>query len=372
MPESAPSTEDKREQQVDKVRYAIVGAGWISQEAFMPSVAQTRNSEMTAIITGNRNGAKKLAEFYGIEHIFSYEEYDEALASGLFDAVYIALPNSMHADYTIRALRKGIHCLVEKPLAVSVDECEAMIGAAWSSGALLMTAYRLHNEPGTVEAIRLIREGAIGDPRLFTSTFCAQVDAGNHRLRAAHWGGPLQDVGVYCLNAARHVFGSEPTEAIAMKGHGTDPRFGEVEEALVATLRFPGDGLACFAVSFNAADIDTYQVVGTKGSLVMLPGFRLETPTRMILTRGAERTEKTFADVDHFGGQTAYFSDCIRTGTQPESDGTEGLADVRALLAIEAAAATGMPQPIANRPRPSHPDAETVRLVERTNRRLLL
>lgn len=357
---------------MDKVRYAVVGAGWISQEAFMPSVAQTGNSEMTAIITGNRRGAERLAEFHKIRHVFGYEEYDEALASGLFDAVYIGLPNSMHADYAIRAASKGIHALVEKPLAMSVEECEAMIAAAQAGGTLLMTAYRLHNEPGTVEALNAIRGGAIGEPRLFTSVFSAQIGVTNHRLKAAHWGGPLQDIGVYCLNAARHVFGSEPTEAIAMKGHGSDPRFAEVEEALVATLRFPGDALASFSVSFNAAEIDTYQVVGTTGSLVMQPGFRFETPTRMILTRGAEVTEKTFPSVDHFGGQTAYFSDCILTGTQPESDGGEGLADVRALLAIEAAAKTGLPQTITTAVRPSHPSADTVRLIERTNRRLLL
>jgi predicted dehydrogenase len=357
---------------LSSVRYAVVGAGWISQEAFMPSVDQTKNSSMTAIVSGNRGGAEKLAKFYGIEHIFSYEDYDKALASGLFDAVYIGLPNSMHADFTIRALTKGIHALVEKPLAPSVEECEAMIAAAKAGGALLMTAYRLHNEPGTVEAVRLIREGAIGEPRFFSSIFCAQVDVANHRLKAAHWGGPLQDVGVYCLNAARHVFGSEPTEAIAMKGHGADPRFREVEETLAATLRFPGDALANFLVSFNATDIDSYQVVGTTGSLTMQPGFRFETPTRMTLARGRVISEKTFPNGDHFGGQTAYFSDCIRSGVQPESDGGEGLADVRALLALERAAKTGLPQTIATDPRPSHPSADTVRHVDRTDRRLLL
>jgi predicted dehydrogenase len=290
----------------------------------------------------------------------------------LFDAVYIGLPNSMHADFTIRALSKGIHALVEKPLAPSVEECEAMIAAAKAGGALLMTAYRLHNEPGTVEAVRLIRDGAIGEPRFFSSIFCAQVDASNHRLKAAHWGGPLQDVGVYCLNAARHVFGSEPTEAIAMKGRGADPRFREVEETLAATLRFPGDALASFLVSFNATEIDSYQVVGTTGALTMQPGFRFETPTRMILARGRAISEKTFPSGDHFGGQTAYFSDCIRSGAQPESDGAEGLADVRALLALERAAKTGLPQTIETDPRPSHPSADTVRHVDRTDRRLLL
>jgi predicted dehydrogenase len=254
---------------MENVRYAIVGAGWISQIAFMPAVPQTGNSTMTAIITGNAENAAKLAAFYGIEHIFGYDDYDAALASGAFDAVYIGLPNSLHADFAIRALQAGVHALVEKPLAISVEQCEAMIAAAREGGALLMTAYRLHCEPGAVEAIRLIREGAIGTPRFFSSIFSFQAGDANHRLKAEHWGGPLQDIGVYCLNAARHAFGAEPTLAMAMKGHGDDPRFTEVEETISATLRFPGDAIATFTASFNAAEIDMHRIVGTEGEIEM-------------------------------------------------------------------------------------------------------
>ena len=357
---------------MSKIRYAIVGAGWISQEAFMPAVAQTGNSAISAIVTGNKEAASRLAAFHGVEHVFGYADYDSALQSGLFDAVYIGLPNSLHADYTIRAAHAGIHALVEKPLAVSVAECEAMIEAARLNNTMLMTAYRLHCEPGTVEAIRLIRDGAIGKPRYFTSDFSAQINAGNHRLKASHWGGPLQDIGVYCLNAARHCFGSEPTEIVAIKGHGDDSRFSEVEETISATMRFPGDAIATFTVSFNAEVIDAYRVIGTKGIIEMNPGFRFETPTRMRLIRNGEVTEMTFPDIDHFGAQTAYFSDCILDGVQPEPDGAEGLADVRALLAIEAAAKTGELQKVSAPPRDRFPSEDMVRLIDRTDHRLVL
>lgn len=357
---------------MNKTRYAVVGAGWISQEAFMPAVAQAGNSEITAIVTGNRAAAEKLAAFYGIEHIFGYDEYDKALRSGVFDAVYIGLPNSLHADYAIRAANAGIHALVEKPLATTVADCEAMIAAARDNGTLLMTAYRLHCEPGTIEVIRLIREGAIGTPRYFQAAFSAQAGSDNHRLKAGHWGGPLQDIGVYCLNAARHCLGAEPVEAMAMTGHGDDPRFVEVEETISAMLRFPGDAIGSFTVGFNTDVIDTYRVVGTTGIIEMNPGFRFETATRLRLTRNEETTVKDFPDIDHFGAQTAYFSDCIRDGVRPEPDGEEGLADVRALLAIEAAAKTGRAQPIASPPREHHPSADMVRLIDRTDRRLVL
>jgi predicted dehydrogenase len=350
-----------------------VGAGWISQEAFLPSVAQTGNSTLAAIVTGNADAARRLADFHGVPHVCGYDGYDALLASGLIDAVYIALPNSMHADFAIRAANAGIHAMVEKPLAITVAECEAMIAAAERSGVMLMTAYRLHNEPGTVEALEIIRRGEIGDPRIFTSTFSFQSAPGNHRLKAEHWGGPLQDIGVYCVNAARHVFSSEPTEAVAMATHGDrDPRFAEVPETIVATLRFPGDRVATFVASFGAAAIDGYRVVGTCGELEMAPGYRFETATRLRLVRDGVASERSFPRLDQFSGQVACFSQCILEGTPPEADGHEGLADVRAMLAIEEAARTGVRQPIASPPRPRHPTPDMVRTFPPVDRRLVL
>ena len=356
---------------MSKVRYAVVGAGWISQEAFMPSIPQTTNSELSAIVTGNAENAAKLAEFYGIKHVYNYDQFDQMIADGVADAVYVALPNSLHAEYTIRALNGGLHALVEKPLALTEAECRAMIEAANASGKLLMTAYRLHNEPGTVEVLEQIRKGAIGDPRFFVSSFSFQSAAGNHRLLAKHWGGPLQDIGVYCLNAARHVFGSEPTEIIAMKSHGDDPRFTEVEEMIAATLRFPGDRIAQFIVSFGAGDSDRYTVMGTRGEISLDHGYKLEVATTMRLTAGGQTTEKTFPHVDHFAGQAEYFSECILNGQQPESDGAEGLADVVALRAIERASLTGQAQHISLPPRPHHPTPDMVRQRPITKRRLV-
>lgn len=354
------------------VRYAVVGAGWISQIAFMPGVDLTENSKMTAIVTGNAEGAARLAEFYGIEHVYSYEQYDEMLAADVVDAVYIALPNSMHADYAIRAARAGIHALVEKPLAVTEAECEAMIEAADNAGVHLMTAYRLHNEPANVEVLEQIRSGVIGDPRIFSSIFSFHTNPGNHRLKSEHWGGPLQDIGVYCLNAARHVFAAEPVEASAMKYHGDNPLFAEVEEAIAVTLRFPEGKLAQFTVSFGADAVDRFTVVGTRGEITLDRAYDFQSPTQMTLSRDGEASVRGFDQTDHFAGQTAYFSDCILTGTAPESDGAEGLADVSALLAIEKAAVTGQPQQIATPPRTRHPEAEMVRTFAPTERRLML
>ncbi len=360
-----------------QVRYAVVGAGWISQIAFLPSIAQTPNAVVTAIVSGNSEGSAELAEFHEVPQVYSYEQYDDMLASDQVDAVYIALPNSLHAEYAIKAARAGKHLLVEKPLAISVAECEAMISAANDAGVLLMTAYRLHNEPGTVELLEKIRQGAIGEPRFFSSIFALQADPGNHRLQAKHWGGPLQDIGIYCLNAARHVFESEPLEATAMISHGDDDsRFNEVEETIAVTLRFPRGRLAQFTASFGADDVDLFHVAGTKGVLSLDPAYGFQADTVIHQRHGGQvRLQQVADECDHFGAQASYFADCILTGTRPESDGEEGLADVRAMLAIEEAAKTGKPQKInqtITAAKNTYTSADTLRLVAKTDRRLLL
>lgn len=357
---------------MEKIRLAVVGAGWISQIAFMPAVANTGNAVMTAIVSGNAENSRKLADFYGIQHIYSYDQYDAMLAADIVDAVYIALPNSMHADYAIRAARAGKHILVEKPLAITVAECEAMIAAAAEAEVWLMTAYRLHNEPGTVEVLERIRNGDIGDPRMFISAFSFQAAPDNHRLKAEHWGGPLQDLGVYCINAVRHIFAAEPIEAIALKGHGNnDARFTEIEEITAVTLRFPGDRIAQFSASFGANDIDMYRVIGSKGDITMEPGFKFETATKLRIRQGSAISEIEFPQIDHFGAQTAYFADCIMNNKRPEADGEEGLADVAIMRAIERAAETGTPQSIELPPRSRHPTPDMVRLIPVTERRLV-
>ncbi|MCK1713336.1 MULTISPECIES: Gfo/Idh/MocA family oxidoreductase [unclassified Bradyrhizobium] len=354
------------------IKYAVVGAGWISQQAFLPGVRQSANSRVTAIVTGDQDKAARLASFYGVGRIVDYDGYDALLRGPDIDAVYIALPNHMHADYAVRAARAGKHILVEKPLATNESDALAMIGAAREAGVFLMTAYRLHNEPGTLAVLEHIRNGAIGRPLFFQSVFSFQAALENHRLKSMSWGGPLQDLGVYCVNAARHIFAEEPIEAMAMVHRpNEDPRFFEVEASVGALLRFPSGGLAQFVASFSAAAVDNYRVVGTSGDLELDPGFRFETATKLRLRRDGEVRETRFPQIDHFGAQVDYFSDCIKTGTPPEADGEEGLADLRALVAIEKASLTGQPQTITSPPRARHPMPDMVRFTPVTDRRLV-
>ncbi|MCO6384116.1 Gfo/Idh/MocA family protein [Oceanicola sp. 502str15] len=354
------------------IRYAVVGAGWISQEAFLPGAHQTGNSRVTAIVSGNAGRAAELASFHDVPEVVPYAAYDDLLASDRIDAVYIALPNSMHADYAIRAARAGKHILVEKPLADNLRDAEAMVAAAREAGVFLMTAYRLHNEPGNLTVLDHIHSGAIGKPMLAQLTFSNTPGTGNHRFSAEHWGGPMQDVGVYCINAARHIFAEEPVEVTAVRYQTTDdPRFAEVDASVAATLRFPSGGIAQLIASFGAALVEHFRVIGTKGDISLDPAFRFEVPMQMRLTRNGTTEQIDFPHIDHFAGMTAYFSDCITNGTPPEPDGEEGLADMLVLVAIEEAAKTGKAVQISTPPRPSHPNLEMVRRCELTQRRLV-
>jgi predicted dehydrogenase len=264
------------------------------------------------------------------------------------DAVYIALPNSLHADYAIRAAKAGVHVLVEKPLSISLDESKAMIAAADKAGVWLMTAYRLHTDEATLKLYDLVQNGAIGDPRHYHSCFSFQIAAGNHRLLAKHWGGALQDIGVYCINAARQAFAAEPIEVTAMDSMGEDDaRFAQVPASVSAMMRFPKGRIANFFCSFGAETTDTYPVVGSEGLVTMHNAFRFEVARTVELRKGDKLERFEFPLTDNFSGQTAYFSDCILNKTRPEADGEEGLADMMVMLAIEESARTGKAQKLS-------------------------
>ncbi len=329
-----------------RIRYAVVGVGWISQAAFLPGVEHTGNSEVVALVTGHEEKAVKVGEKYGIETIYSYEEFDGLLGSGTIDAVYLATPNFDHIGLALKTLEAGIPLLLEKPMAVSVEECERMIAASQRTGAKLMIAYRLHHELGTLKAIERVRNGEIGTVRMFNSTFSQAVSAQNHRARHGFWSGPVPDMGTYCINAVRNLFGAEPIEVYAT-GVCTDPERFNMEDTVAVTLKFEGARVASFVVSYSGGDVDDYRIVGSRGDLYSNPAFQVGVQIKHELTAMKKKTCQSFKETDHFGGELKYFSDCLIEGKNPEADGEEGMLDVRILEAIEQSLLTGQRQMLA-------------------------
>ncbi len=324
-----------------KVRYAVVGLGHIAQVAVLPAFAHANNSELAALVSEDPLKLSELGDKYEVEQRYSYEQYDECLASGDVDAVYIALPNHLHCEYAVRAAHCGVHVLCEKPMAVTVEECRRMIDAATAREVKLMIAYRLHFEPANLEAIKLVQSGQLGNPRVFSSFFCMRVAEDNIRTDGAKGGGTLFDIGIYCINAARYLFREEPTEVMALSAaNREDPRFQEVDESTGAVLRFPGERLATFTASFGATDVSRYHVAGTEGELRVEPAYTYTAPIKHDLTIGGKTTRRSFRKRDQFAPELAYFSNCILTDTSPEPGGAEGMLDVRLIQALYRSATT--------------------------------
>lgn len=340
-----------------KIRYAVVGQGYISQVAVLPAFRHAKeNAELSAIVSDDPVKLKKLSKKYGVERTYTYGQYDDCLRSGEIDAVYIALPNHMHREYTERAARAGVHVLCEKPMAVTEQDCEAMIRACREGGVKLMIAYRLHFEEANLKAVEICQSGDLGDLRIFDSVFTMQVEEGNIRLKKQDGGGTLYDIGIYCINAARYLFRAEPQEVFAWTANNGEPRFSEVEEMTGAVMRFPGDRLASFICSFGASDVSAYQVVGTKGSLRVDPAYEFAGESKHQLTIGGKTKKTTFSKRDQFAPLLIYFSHCILENTNPEPSGEEGLADVRVIRALYRTTETGRPEklpPLEKRTRPS-------------------
>jgi predicted dehydrogenase len=322
-----------------RVRYAVVGLGHIAQAAVLPAFKHAANAELVAIVSDDPDKQRELARRYGIAHVFDYDGYDECL--GLVDAVYIALPNSMHAEYTIRAAKAGVHVLCEKPLAHTTADCRRMIAACEKAGVKLMTAYRLHFEELNLKAVDLVRRGAIGEPKFFTSSFGMTVRAGDIRTKRRMGGGTLFDIGVYCINAARYLFRDEPTEVVAATTHGGGARLKEIDESTGAILRFGGDRVAAFVTSFNSADVAAYRVVGTKGHIRLDPAYEYAEGLAMEVTIDGKTKRERIGKRDQFGPQLVYFSDCVLKDRQPEPSGEDGLQDVRIVEALYQSAKTG-------------------------------
>jgi glucose-fructose oxidoreductase len=257
------------------------------------------------------------------------------------DAVYIATPNSEHAHWTIRAADAGLHVLCEKPLAVSVQDCERMIDACERNDVLLMTAYRLHFERCNLEVADIVRKKRIGEARYFDSQFSMQVKRGNIRTDRELGGGPEYDIGIYCQNAARYVFADEPMQVWATASNSGDARFKEIPESVHVILRFPGERLANFICSFGASDRSRYEIVGTRGSIVVDPAFEYAEGLAYELTVGARKQKKRFAKSDQFAPELVYFAQCVRGNRKPEPSGKEGLIDVAIIEAIHESISTG-------------------------------
>jgi len=334
----APAAQAHKETTTRKTGYAVIGLGRIAGH-FLPAVRGSANSQITGLVSGHRDKADKIAAEYGVpsSSIYNYDNFDDIVHNPAVDAVYVALPNSMHAEYTIRAAKAGKHVLCEKPMSTSVADAEAMIAACKAANVKLMIAYRCHYEPTNLKAIQLIRDGALGQVQAISSTFGGNISAGEWRLnKQLAGGGPLLDLGIYSLNACRYLTGEEPAHISAFASTiDHDGRFNNVEENLTWSMTFPSGIVASCSTSYGAWMPDHYRVYGAKGWLQVDHAFTYEGLQLRAEFSGAKIDEINPArDPSHFVAEAEHFSHCVENNLQPKSPGEEGLRDMQCMVQI--------------------------------------
>ncbi|MGI4854728.1 MAG: Gfo/Idh/MocA family protein [Janthinobacterium lividum] len=322
-----------------KVRYAPVGLGLISVQHFMPGTVQGQYGEITGLVSGTPDKAKKLAAEYKVpdSNIYTYENFDTIKDNPNIDAVYIGLPNNMHAEYTIRAAKAGKHVLCEKPMAMNVKECEQMIAACNKANRKLMIAYRCHLQQSHMQARDLIRSGAMGKVQVIEGAAGFNIAHGVWRTKRQYaGGGPLMDIGIYALNAARFVLGEEPEDIRAYTStNDHDDRFTDIEENVSWTMKFPSGALASMTSTYGANQ-DGFLRVHCSGGVVEINGFGYDgISLKVRKSRQPETiTPDTSKDPAQFTVESDYFSRCVLDNTPVGPSGEEGLKDMQAIAKI--------------------------------------
>ena len=327
-----------------QIGYAVIGLGHVARESILPAFTRaSENSRLVAVVSGDRAKAQAVAR----EHkatAYHYDELRQCLQRDDVNAVYIALPNSLHCDYAVEAARAGMHILCETPMAVIADESRRMIRTCQTNRVKLMVAYRLHFRPAIQKVIEMVRGGDIGVPKTFSSDFTTRVaDPESPRLQRRMGGGTVYHLGVEAINAARALLGSEPAQVMAMTAR-TSRRFGgDVDEGAVALIRFPDERLAHLHTSFGEEPVSTFTVFGEDGLIRVNNAYAENAPVGVEVVRHGEVDSLAFEPTDAFAATLVYFSECLLADHAPEPSGVEGLQDVRIVEAIYRSSRDGRP-----------------------------
>jgi glucose-fructose oxidoreductase len=319
----------------DRLGVALVGLGYYSTDLLAPALQQTKHCYLAGIVTGTPAKAEAWKAKYNIpeKNIYNYQNFDQVANNDDIDVIYIVLPPSMHREYVIKAANAGKHVWCEKPMAMTVEECQDMIDACHKNKRSLAIGYRLHHEPNTQEYRRIIKQKLLGSVKKLD---CA---AGYRDNRTDHWkqkkemgGGVLYDMGVYAIQGARLGTNMEPVSIVSAQTSTTRPEIYKngLDETTIATLEFPGGVLATIKTSFGE-NVNFMNIVCEKGEIKMEPysGYsgvkgssplgEINTPYTTPWQQARQMDDDTMA---------------IMQGKAVLAPGEEGLRDIRIVEAI--------------------------------------
>lgn len=331
---SRAHAEPERAVESPSLGIALVGLGNYAMGQLAPALQQTTHCHLAGLVSGTPEKKMKFGKQYAIsdEHIYDYQTYDRIADDKRIDAVYVVLPNSMHAEYSIRAAEAGKHVICEKPMGLSVKECQQMIDACKANQVTLNIGYRLHYDPYHDEIRKLAADKPHGPAKFL------QIEFGFFARDPKQWrlngklagGGAMMDVGIYCIQAARYSTGEEPV-AVTAREYKTDPeKFATVDETIVWEMEFPSGCVASCNTSYNHAVERLYVTYRDNSfSAELAPAF---------MYKGLKgRIGKSIID---FGNpcQQARHMDAIATsirgGKPTTTTGEEGLQDLKIIEAI--------------------------------------
>ncbi len=325
--------------QTKKLGVALVGLGNYATNQLASALQETEHCYLAGIVTGTKEKEKVWMEKHNIptKNVYNYDNFEEIANNKDIDIVYVVLPNSMHAEYSIKAAKAGKHVICEKPMAVSVEECEAMIKACKENKVKLSIGYRLHFDPYHKEIIKLSKEGSFGKVTYVSSQFGFTIgDPTQWRLKKAlAGGGALMDVGIYCIQAARYAYGEEPIALQAQEFRSGAEKFREVDETVSWQMEFP-DGKISNSTTSYAFGTNHLVVTAQKARAVIMPAYSYNGLGGIFNNKKLE-----FPPINQQALQMDDFAKNVVANTESKISGEEGLKDMKVLEAIYKSLASG-------------------------------
>jgi len=328
----------------DSLNWGLLSTARINR-ALIPPLQKSKRNRLVVVASRAPAQAQEFARQWGIPR--AHGSYQALLDDPEVDVIYNPLPNRLHAEWTIKAVRAGKHVLCEKPLALSVEEVDAVAEAARQAGVVVMEAFMYRHHPQTLEVKSLVQSGAIGSPRLVRGAFSFNLTRpGDIRLEAELGGGSIWDVGCYPISYARYVLGAEPE---AVFGWFSLAASG-VDEAFVGQMRFPGHAYAQFDCSFRVPYRAQIEIVGSEAVLSIPQPFKPNLRNKIFLARGDEVETIRIRGSDLYLGEVEDMADVVLTGKTPRISLADSRANVAAIGALLASARAGLPQPVSPTP----------------------
>ena len=321
-----------------KLGVALVGLGEYSEGQLAPALLETQHCYLAGIVTGTPAKIPAWKMKYNIpdQCIYNYDSVDELAQNPAIDILYIALPNALHAEYAIRGANAGKHIICEKPMATSVEDCDKMIKASKQAGKLLSIGYRLHFEPHHRDLMKMGQGKIFGD--------LSQISAKHGSAEVKGWrldknlagGGPLMDLGIYCIQAARYTTGLEPLYVTATEGKKTNPGlFSTIEESLTWNLEFEG-GIVAHCEASYSEDMNLFHADALHGWFELSPAYGYDG------IKG--KTATGFIDLPQVNQQALQIDDfahAILTSSPVKVPGEMGRTDLCIIEAVYEAMRTG-------------------------------